>query len=189
MTRSIPRLVGRLLMLSVLAVSGVYLVVYLYRWEWNRALICGLFLLAAEIAYVGSSLRGELRDLLDRVDALESPPDRRPRPPAAAPAGARPARHFDWLREAASGQTNVFVPVLLGAGVLLSAMAYVVERVAGVAARSPAAWPPASRLAGLRPPAGGLLGPAPPRGASTRAVASPRVRGRACASSRSPSRP
>jgi hypothetical protein len=177
MIRSVPRLVSRLLMLSVLAVSGVYLIVYLYRWECNRDLISGLFLLAAEIAYVGSSLRGELRDLVDRVDALESPPGRRPRPPAVAPT-ARPARHVDWLREAASGQTNVFVPILLGAGVLLSAVAYVVERVAGVAARSPAARPPVGRLAGLRPPPGGLLGPAPPPGASAGAVASRRVRGR-----------
>ena len=42
----------------VAAISGTYLVVYLYRWEWNRAVISGVFFLAAEIAYVGGHCAG-----------------------------------------------------------------------------------------------------------------------------------
>ena len=28
--------------------SGAFMLLYLYRWEWNRALICGLFFVASE---------------------------------------------------------------------------------------------------------------------------------------------
>jgi hypothetical protein len=119
-----------------------------------------LFFLAAEVAYVGSSLRGELRGLQARIDALEAPSERhRPTPPRVTP--ARPARPFTWLRETASGQTNVFVPVLLGAGVILSALAFVLERVAALVARSPADHTTARRLVALETPPGGLLGPLP----------------------------
>jgi hypothetical protein len=160
MHSSLPRFAARLLMLFVAAVSGTYLVVYLYRWEWNRALISGLFFLAAEVAYVGSSLRGEIRVLRARVEAIETTAGQRRRGPSGVPA-TRPARPFAWLRETASGQTNVFVPVLLGAGVILSALAFVVERVAGMAARSPADHATARRLVALEPPPNGLLGPVP----------------------------
>ena len=157
----LPRILARLLMIVVAAASGTYLIVYLYRWEWNRALISGLFFLAAEIAYVGTSLRDEIRGLATRVDALEAPAGRNPSPPSDA-TGARPARPFAWLREMASGQTSVFVPVLLGAGVILSGLAFVVERIAAFVA-----GPRADRRGTRRPvplalPPGGLLGPASP---------------------------
>jgi hypothetical protein len=156
---SLSRSLARLLMLFVAAVSGTYLVVYLYRWEWNRALISGLFFLAAEVAYVGSSLRAEIRGLRARIDALEATPDGngRAQPDTAA---ARPARPFGWLRDSAS-QTNVFVPVLLGAGVILSALAFVVERVAGIVARSLGDRSIARRPFALQPPSDGLLGTVP----------------------------
>lgn len=159
MPSSLPRLLARLLTLFVAAVSGTYLVVYLYRWEWNRALISGLFFLAAEVAYVGSSLRGEIRGLRARIDALEATSDRhRPAPPVTPT--ARPARSFGWLRESAS-HTNVFVPVLLGAGVILSALAFVVERVAGMVAKSVADHPVARPPFSLQLPPDGLLGTVP----------------------------
>jgi hypothetical protein len=149
---------ARLLLLVVGALSGAYLIVYLYRWEWNRALISGLFFLAAEVAYVGASLRSDVRGLAARLDTLERPTTP-PRPGDGQAAGARPARSFAWLREVTSGQTNVFVPVLLGAGVILSAAALVVERVAGRvagAASRPAGTP---RPVDLGLPPGGLLAP------------------------------
>jgi hypothetical protein len=164
MTRSpFPRFIVRLLTLAVLVAAGTYLLVYLYRWEWNRALISGLFFLAAEVAYVGSSLRAEIAGLRDRIEALgvgNAPGVPRPR---AAPGArdARPARPFAWLRETTTGQTNVFVPVLLGAGVILSAVAFVVERVAGAVATASVDRTAAGRLAALEPPAHGLLEAAP----------------------------
>jgi hypothetical protein len=170
---SLPRILARLLTLVVVAVSGTYLIVYLYRWEWNRALISGLFFLAGEVAYVGSSLRGEIRALSARIDAVEATAERhRPAPPGAS--AARPARPFAWLRQSASGQASVFVPVLLGAGVILSALAFVVERVAGMVARTPADHSVAQRPVALETPPGGLLG-APPE---PRPPAKPRTRRR-----------
>jgi hypothetical protein len=155
----LPRILARLLVIVVAVASGTYMIVYLYRWEWNRALISGLFFLAAEVAYLGMSLRDEIRGLASRVDALEAPGGS-PRSPAGDVTGARPARPFAWLREMASGQTSVFVPVLLGAGVILSGLAFVVERIAAFVAAPRAdhrATPPSVALE--LPPAG-LLGSA-----------------------------
>ena len=50
------RVASRLLLVGVLVASGGYVLVYLYRWEWNRALMAGVFFLAAEIALVGAAL-------------------------------------------------------------------------------------------------------------------------------------
>ena len=112
-----------------IAASGYYFFVYLTRWEWNRALTSGVILLAAEIGLVGALV-------LDRIGRLRSnltpaPPGRRePRPAVLARIReSAPAHrnHFQWLKPES---TNVFVPVLLGAGVLVSAIAWLVERLA-----------------------------------------------------------
>jgi hypothetical protein len=42
------------------------------------------------------------------------------------------ARHFDWLHD--STRAGVFIPVLLGAGMILSAVAWLVERLSGALA-------------------------------------------------------
>jgi hypothetical protein len=155
----LPRILARLLVMVVAAGSGIYLIVYLYRWEWNRALISGLFFVAAEIAYVGTTLRDEIRGLGSRVDALEGPG--RGHPSATSDAsGARPTRPFAWLREVASGPTSVFVPVLLGAGVILSGLAFVVERIAAFVAHPSAERGGTRRPVPLALPPGGLLDPA-----------------------------
>jgi hypothetical protein len=157
---SLARLLSRLLTVVVLVVSGCYLLVYLYRWEWNRALISGLFFLAAEVAFVGSTIRADIRALVTRSDALEATAQRRLHAALGAP-DARPARPFRWLEETAENGTGVFVPVLLGAGVILSALAFVVERVAGVVAHSTMDRSSARRLVDLEPPAHGLLATRP----------------------------
>jgi hypothetical protein len=120
---------------GTLAYSGVYVFVYLYRWEWNRTLTAGLFFLAAEIGLATALV-------IERLRKLEHKLDDRPagRPDATDPRYARvrarlsesasPARdHFAWLRSSMD-RTNVFIPVLMGAGVILSALAWVVEKVA-----------------------------------------------------------
>jgi hypothetical protein len=73
-----------------------------------------------------------------------------------------PRSPFTWLRPAS--RQAVFVPVLLGAGVLLSAVAFVVQRAAELTARTALEPAIARDLALLAPPAGGLRpggGPAP----------------------------
>ena len=61
---------------------------------------------------------------------------------------------FAWLSEV--DHVGVFVPVLLGAGLILSALAYVVQRMAEVSARATAEPALAADLTRLAPPADGL---------------------------------
>jgi hypothetical protein len=118
----VVRFLPRLLNIVVLVVSGAYLLVYLYRWEWNRAVISGIFFISAEIALATSLVLTELR----RRPIGGDPTVAR----AITEANAhRVRRPFDWLTR--NDRLGVFIPVLLGAGVLLSALAYVVERIAG----------------------------------------------------------
>jgi hypothetical protein len=70
-----------------------------------------------------------------------------------------PRDHFAWLQESSS-RTSVFIPVLLGAGVLLSGLAWLVERLARATG---AASTDLSRSEVLRPlliPPTPLVGPA-----------------------------
>ena len=70
-----------------------------------------------------------------------------------------PAKPFAWLTRS---QTNVFVPVLLGAGVVLSGLAWIVDRIARATAGPSMEKGLARPLSTLRPDPGGLLGEAPP---------------------------
>ena len=53
-----------------LLTSGAYVFVYLYRWEWNRALVSGVIFLAAEVALVSAVLTARLNKVDRRLDAL-----------------------------------------------------------------------------------------------------------------------
>lgn len=124
-----PARIARVLLQAVgsvvLVVSGVYLLVYLYRWEWNRAMISGLFFVAAEVALVGSAMLRRVGRLERRLDDLGRATV------TPTPEGDTTEGPFAWLR---TDGAEVFVPVLLGIGVVLSAFAYVIERIAGLTA-------------------------------------------------------
>ena len=146
--------IAYLALIVVMAASGWYVFVYLYRWEWNRAVVSGIIFLAAEAALLGALVLERLGRLGRRVDGLDRAPDERvlQRLHEHAP---DPAKPFQWLD---GRQTNVFVPVLLGAGVVLSALAWVVDRIARLTAVPSMERGLARRLSTLQPPAGGLLG-------------------------------
>jgi hypothetical protein len=78
----------------------------------------------------------------------------------AAPA---PRRHFAWMSD--TDKLGVFVPVLMGAGVVISGIAWGVERLASSTARPILERRLLARLAPISLPAGGLTG--------TSAVAAP----------------
>jgi hypothetical protein len=136
---------------ATVAGTGGYVIVYLVRWEWHRALIAGVLFLAAEIALATVLL---LRAVHRAGQA-----------PAEAPTEdrllehierARPTRdHFAWLRP--RDGAAVFIPVLLGAGVLVSGIAFVVERLAANTAGAALERGLARDLAGIAFPAGGLV--------------------------------
>jgi hypothetical protein len=108
--------------------SGAYVFLYLYRWEWNRALIAGVVFIAAEIALLGIAILDRLQRLDRRLDKIEQGGETEQvlaRIQETAPQGRR---HFAWLTD--GDRVGVFVPVLMGAGVLISALAWAVEKLA-----------------------------------------------------------
>jgi hypothetical protein len=148
------RLIRAVLGGATLAGSGMYTFVYLYRWEWNRALMSAAIFVAAEVAVMGSVLAERLKVIGKRLDAQDDTARRQrlDRIRETAPAGRV---DFDWL--ARPQQMNVFVPVLMGAGVLMSGLAWVVERIARVIIRPTAERGLAAQLDGLALPTAGFL--------------------------------
>ena len=147
----IGRRLGTSITAVVLLASGTYLIVYLYRWEWNRAVVAGVFFLAAELGLAANALLRRVRAIELRL-AETSPPAL-----ARLRSTAPPARnHFAWLQSSTT-RMNVFVPVLLGAGVVLSLVAHVLERVASATTAPMQERRLAGDLAALALPAGGLL--------------------------------
>jgi hypothetical protein len=137
----------------VLAGSGTYMFVYLYRWEWNRTLIAGIFFVAAEIGLIGASIIERLKKMEGRIES------RAAEPPALAlikETAPEPKAGFKWLTR--TDQMSVFVPVLMGAGFVVSGIAWVVERLAHATARPAMERGLAWRLAPLSLPAGGFVG-------------------------------
>jgi hypothetical protein len=136
-----------------LLLSGGYVFIYLYRWEWNRALISGVIFLAAEVAVVGWALNRKLNDVSRRFDA---PRAERIGGHLSTARRDQPSNAFEWLRPD-PGRTNVFVPILMGAGLVLSGLAWVVEWLGRSTAARMADDTLARRLSQLAPPAGGFL--------------------------------
>ena len=141
-----PGSIAKLLGGIVMATTALYFFVYLWRWEWNRALIAGVLFVATEVAMASATILNRLHALSDKLAA----PD--PAVLARIRESAPPPRdHFEWLSPK-SGRMGVFVPVLIGMGVVASGLAWLVERLAratagpvlerGLAARlGPLAWP------------------------------------------------
>jgi hypothetical protein len=148
------RRLGAVAAAVTLLASGAYFFVYLYRWEWNRAQVSAVIFLAAEIGIVGWLVSDRLRRVERRLDrATSDDAERRLRVLREhAPA---PRVTFEWLTR--SDRSSVFVPVLLGAGAVLSMLAWVVERLSRATAGRVAERGLALRLGALEPPAGGLL--------------------------------
>jgi hypothetical protein len=137
------RRIAQVLAVATLVGAGSYLFLYLYRWEWNRALTAGIFVLVAEIALATSAILGRISRLERKLEAGVTAPGRATTQYAAPrPVDARVLRrvqestpttrdHFAWLGASDDeNRSNVFVPVLMGAGVVMSALAWVVERLA-----------------------------------------------------------
>src|SRR5207249_1491199 len=129
-----PRRLACLSAIFVLLSSGAYVFIYLYRWEWNRALIAGVLFVATEVGLVGALILDRLRGIERRLDAATSRHSQALARDVALghlQASAPTARnHFAWLRPRPEDSTiNGIAPVLMGAGVGLSALAWLVGRV------------------------------------------------------------
>ena len=145
--------------LVVLGSSGFYVFVYLYRWEWNRAMFAAALFIATEVALIGAAVVRRLAAVAASLDELRH----RPVDPLvlARLQETTPARreHFAWMAPRRH-ELGVFVPVLMGAGVVLSGLAWAVERLASSTARPALERGLAARLSTLSLPEGGLVGEA-----------------------------
>ncbi|MBQ0849837.1 hypothetical protein J8N05_16670 [Streptomyces sp. BH-SS-21] len=133
--------------------AGTYVVVYLYRWQWQRAILCGVLLLVVEVLLLGIVLLGRLARIEERMrDADRRQEDvlarLREKEAPTAPSGDR----FRWLDDEPTSPTYVFVPVLMVTGVLLSGLAWLVQRIASATARPMAERRLAGRLSVLAAP-------------------------------------
>lgn len=137
---------------AALVAAGAYSVISLGRWEWSRALYFGLVFLIGE---VGIATALVLRRL-DRV-GLRAPAEVNPQVLARIRA-SRPLRpnRFAWL-DPVSGRTNVFITMLVGGGVVLSGVAWLVDRVASRTTTPAGEVALAKQLGAIRYPRGGLL--------------------------------
>ena len=158
------RRLGTALAMATFAGSGVYLFVYLYRWEWNRALMAGVFLLAAQMVLSTTAILNRLR-ALEAGQPVAAATGGGPRPQVLARVreSAPPARdHFAWMKPDAE-RMGVFVPILMGAGFVLSGLAWLVERLARRTAGPALERGLAGRLSAFSLPEDGLVPPAGPR--------------------------
>ena len=151
-----PRTLSWIAGVLALVGAGAYVFIYLYRWEWNRAIMAGVLFLAAEIGVIAALILSRLKAIEDRMkeqpprdtytEALKDIQD-------AAP---EPRRHFAWMSD--TDKLGVFVPVLMGAGVVISGIAWGVEKIASSTARPILERRLLARLAPISLPAGGLTG-------------------------------
>jgi hypothetical protein len=145
------RIIAWLAGIGTLLMAAVYMVVSLNRWEWNRALFFGLIVLIAE---VGLATGLVLRRLTRLEYGLKATPD-----PTVVQilSESRPTRdRFAWMRESTQ-QFNVFITFLVGGGVILSGVAWLVDRVASKTSTPAGEQRLAQQLHSISYPSGGLL--------------------------------
>lgn len=143
------KVVASLIAIGTLLGAAAYMAVSLNRWEWNRALFFGLIVLIAEVAIATVLVlrriaRLERRDVDEPVNVIL----RETRP-------ASPNR-FAWLEES-TGQLSVFITFLVGGGVVLSGVAWMVDRIASSTSTPARERHLARQLGSISYPGGSLL--------------------------------
>ena len=136
--------------IGTLVAGSAYMIVSLNRWEWNRALFFGLIVLIAEVA-LGIALILRKLALMERgrqADPAVAGILRDSRPPSA--------ERFAWLKTSTQ-QMNVFITFLVGGGVILSGVAWLVDRVASNTTTAVGEEKLAAQLGTISYPRGGLL--------------------------------
>jgi hypothetical protein len=136
--------------LGTLIGGGLYMIVSLNRWEWNRALFFGLIVVIAEIGLATGLVLRRLSHLEHRaeVDPEIAEIFRATRPPS-------PDR-FAWLSKS-SDRFSVFITFIVGGGLILSGVAWVVDRVAAKTSTPAGEQRLAAELGPISYPRGGLL--------------------------------
>ncbi|MDP2292269.1 MAG: hypothetical protein Q8M22_13855 [Actinomycetota bacterium] len=131
MNRRLARGLALAVAAFVLAFSGLYVLIYLARWEWNRAIMSGFIFLAMLTVVSTVTILRRLRELSELWSSQHAEPDETVHAALGSAGRDVASRRFEWLRP---DRPSVFVPILLGTGIVLSALAYLIERIAGLVA-------------------------------------------------------
>jgi hypothetical protein len=124
------RRIPLVILLLTLVASGFYVFLYLNRWEWTRALFVTMVFVTAEVALVGWVITERIRRLEQRLE------DQRAAETVDPSVLVRLRQHrpehdrFAWLGESMT-RTNVFITMVVGGGILLSGLAWIIDRIAG----------------------------------------------------------
>jgi hypothetical protein len=137
-----------------LLASGAYLFVYIYRWEWHRALLVGVLFLATLVGLCTALIVRRISRMEGRLPSDTPPTSRIVQRLRQAPVESAP---FPWLKPVDPGRTHIFIPVLLGGGFVVSGLAWAIERLAGRSARSGVERQLAVELEDIAFPTAGLV--------------------------------
>jgi hypothetical protein len=137
--------------IGTLVGAAAYTVISLNRWEWNRALFFAIVVVIAEVALATALVLARLRRI-----------DRAPRFHDETLAALRESRpelpdRFAWLKESTRGRTNVFITFVVAGGLLISAIGWLVDRIASRTSGAIAEERLAGDLRSIAYPPGGLV--------------------------------
>ena len=135
---------------ATLVAGAIYMIVSLNRWEWNRALFFGLLVLMAELGLATGLVLRKLAQLSRR-----QPYDPTIRGIINDSRPATPNR-FRWMQDS-SRDLNVFITFLVGGGVVISGIAWVVDKVASKTSTPAGEVRLTRQLESISYPRGGLL--------------------------------
>lgn len=112
--------------IATLIGSAIYTGVSVGRWEWNRALFFAMVFLAAEVGLATALL-------LRRLDSSHPVGETSPPELATIRDTRRDHHRFMWLRHDPAeviNRSNVFITLLVGGGVLISGLAWALDKIA-----------------------------------------------------------
>jgi len=137
--------------IGTLVGASAYTLISLNRWEWNRALF---FLMIVVVAEIGLATALVLRKL-SRIDRAPRFHDET----LIALKEARPELpdRFAWLKESMQGRTNVFITFVVAGGLIISAIGWLVDRIASKTSGALAEERLAADLRSIAYPPGGIV--------------------------------
>ena len=137
--------------IGTLVAAAAYTLISLNRWEWNRALF---FLLIVVVAEIGLATALVLQKL-SRIDRAPRFHDET----LTALKAARPELpdRFAWMKESMQGNTNVFITFVVAGGLIISAIGWLVDRIASKTSGALAEERLAADLRSIAYPPGGIV--------------------------------
>ncbi len=146
--------VAWLLGVGTLVGAGIFTGLSVVRWEWNRAFFFGLVFLAAQMALATALV-------LKRLGEIQPEDGRRGGHELETLRSTRGDHvRFEWLRvdhREAVNRSSVFITLLVGSGVVLTGLAWALDKLGAATTDRRREERLADELRAIRYPEGGLL--------------------------------